>query len=81
MKKKILSIAISAIFILSLVSCTNAPVSNSSLTVTETLQETVEKVVTLTIEGSVGALPFVIGGVSLAGLGTASFFVIKKKKK
>ena len=52
-----------------------------TVTFTNPNYETVEKVVTLTIEGSMNALPFIIGGVALVGLGTASFFVIKKKKK
>ena len=51
------------------------------VTFTNPNYETIEKTVTLTIEGSMNALPFIIGGVGIVGLGVAAFFVIKKKKK
>ena len=35
----------------------------------------------VTIGSSMGALPFIIGGVALLGVATAVFFILKKKRK
>ena len=48
-----------------------------TVTFTNPNYETIEKTVTLTIESSMDALPFIIGGVGVVGLGAAAFFVIK----
>ena len=52
-----------------------------TVTFTNPNYETIEKTVTLTIKSSMNALPFIIGGVGIVGVGAISFFVIKKKKK
>lgn len=52
-----------------------------TVTFTNPNYETIEKTVTLTIKSSMTALPFIIGGVGIVGVGAAAFFVIKKKKK
>ena len=44
------------------------------------IMKVLKKTVTLTIKSSMNALPFIIGGVGIVGVGAILFFVIKKKK-